>query len=73
MATAQAASGGGSADDIARFTTHAIGTAERRVYYRPSPHGEEAEIGPRLRQWWGDAPYDTEEWWEFKKFRDPDR
>src|SRR5207253_4390261 len=34
-----------------------IGTAERRVYYRPSPHGEEAEIGPRLGPWGGDARY----------------
>ena len=50
-----------------------IGTPERRVYYRPSPHGDEAEVGKRLRAWWGDAPYDTEEWWEFKKFRDPER
>jgi putative ATPase len=50
-----------------------IGTEERRVYYRPSPHGDEAEIGRRLRAWWGDAPYDGEEWWEFEKFRDPGR
>jgi putative ATPase len=50
-----------------------IGTAERRLYYRPSTHGDEAAIRERLRKWWGDAPYDTEEWWEFKKFRDPDR
>jgi putative ATPase len=50
-----------------------IGTPERRVYYWPSPHGEEAEVGRRLRQWWGDEPYDTEEWWEFQKFRDPER
>ncbi|HZT64987.1 MAG TPA: replication-associated recombination protein A [Acidimicrobiales bacterium] len=50
-----------------------IGTAERRLYYRPSPHGAEAEAGRRLRQLWGDAPYDAEEWWEFEKFRDPSR
>jgi len=50
-----------------------IQTPERRVYYRPSPHGQEAPIGRRLRELWGDAPYDTEEWWEFGKFRDPDR
>ena len=50
-----------------------IGTAERRVYYRPSPHGAEAEIGPRLREMWGDAPYDGEQWFEFEKFRDPER
>ena len=50
-----------------------VGTADRRVYYRPSPHGDEAQIGPRLRTWWGDAPYDTEEWWQFEKFRDPER
>jgi putative ATPase len=50
-----------------------IGTPERRVYYRPSPHGQEAQIGERLRAWWGDAPYDTQEWWEFEKFRDPER
>jgi putative ATPase len=50
-----------------------IGTAARRVYYRPSPHGEEARIVERVRKLWGDAPYDTEEWWEFEKFRDPDR
>jgi putative ATPase len=50
-----------------------IGTGGRRVYYRPSPHGHEAEIGRRLREWWGDAPYDGEEWWEFEKFGDPQR
>jgi putative ATPase len=50
-----------------------IGSSERRIYYRPSPHGDEAPIGDRLRAWWGDAPYDAEEWWEFEKFRDPDR
>jgi len=50
-----------------------IGTADRRVYYRPSPHGDEAGIGPRLRELWGDEPYDTEQWWEFEKFRDPER
>jgi putative ATPase len=50
-----------------------MGTRERRVYYRPSPHGHEAEIGERLRAWWGDAPYDSHEWWEFEKFRDPER
>jgi putative ATPase len=50
-----------------------IGTAQRRVYYRPSPHGAEARIGPRLREWWGDAPYDAQEWWEFEKFHDPGR
>jgi putative ATPase len=50
-----------------------IGTAGRRVYYRPSPHGDEAAIGSRLRAWWGDAPYDAEDWWQFEKFRDPDR
>ncbi len=48
-------------------------TGMRRVYYRPSPHGEEAKIGPRLREWWGDEAYDEEEWYEFKKFRDPER
>jgi putative ATPase len=53
--------------------TGEAGTAERRVYYRPSPHGDEAPIGRRLREWWGDAPYDTEAWWEFEKFGDPDR
>jgi hypothetical protein len=26
-----------------------------------------------LRAWWGDAPYDREDWWEFEKFRDPER
>jgi putative ATPase len=49
------------------------GTAGRRVYYRPSPHGAEADIERRLREWWGDAPYDQEKWWEFEKFRDPER
>jgi putative ATPase len=44
-----------------------------RVYYRPSPHGEEAEIGARLRRLWGDARYDGEEWWQFQKFTDPSR
>jgi hypothetical protein len=23
--------------------------------------------------WWGDAPYDREDWWKFEKFRDPER
>jgi putative ATPase len=50
-----------------------IGTAGRRVYYRPSPHGDEAEIGAFLRKRWGDLPYDSEEWWQFEKFRDPER
>jgi putative ATPase len=51
----------------------AIGTPGRRLYYRPSPHGDEAPVGRRLRAWWGDAPYDAAEWWEFEKFRDPER
>jgi putative ATPase len=50
-----------------------IGTPERRVYYRPSPHGHEAQVGRRLRELWGDAPYDGEDWWEFEKFADPER
>ena len=50
-----------------------IGTPERRLYYRPSPHGDEAEVAKRLREWWGNEPYDVEEWWQFEKFRDPDR
>ena len=49
------------------------GGSGRRVYYRPSPHGEEAAIGSRLRAWWGDEAYDDEEWFEFEKFRDPER
>jgi putative ATPase len=44
-----------------------------RVYYRPSPHGAEAEIGRRLRQLYGDAAYDSEEWWRYRKFSDPSR
>ena len=44
-----------------------------RVYYRPSPHGAEAEIGARLRALWGDDAYDSEEWWRFQKFSDPSR
>jgi putative ATPase len=44
-----------------------------RVYYRPSPHGAESDIGARLRQLWGDAAYDSEEWWRFQKFSDPSR
>jgi putative ATPase len=50
-----------------------IGSSERRIYYRPSEHGAESDIARRLREWWGDAPYDGEQWWEFKKFRDPQR
>jgi putative ATPase len=49
------------------------GTADRRIYYQPSPHGDEAGIERRLRDWWGDAPYDAEQWWEFQKFQDPRR
>ncbi len=45
----------------------------RRVYYRPSPHGEEREVAHRLREWWGEATYDDEAWFEFQKFRDPSR
>ena len=44
-----------------------------RVYYRPSPHGAEAEIEARLRALWGDDAYDSEEWWRFQKFSDPSR
>ena len=50
-----------------------VGTAERRLYYRPSAHGDEVEVGRRLREWWGDAPYDAGQWWEFEKFSDPER
>jgi hypothetical protein len=50
-----------------------IGTPERRLYYRPSTDGEEAEVARRLRDWWGDEPYDAEESWQFQKFRDPQR
>ncbi|MGI8491707.1 MAG: replication-associated recombination protein A [Acidimicrobiales bacterium] len=50
-----------------------IGSPERRLYYRPSPHGEESKVAERLRQLWGDAPYDSDEWWRFEKFHDPDR
>jgi putative ATPase len=45
----------------------------RRIYYRPSPHGEEADVGRRLRAWWGDDAYDEQAWHEFRKFRDPER
>ena len=51
----------------------AIGTEGRRVYYRPSSHGDEEAVGLRLRDLGGDAPYDAEAWWEFEKFRDPSR
>jgi putative ATPase len=44
-----------------------------RVYYRPSPHGAEGEVAERLRRWWGDERYDDEQWYEFEKFRDPER
>ena len=50
-----------------------VETGQRRIYYRPSRHGDESEVAQRLRGWWGDAPYDAEAWWEFKKFRDPER
>ena len=50
-----------------------LGAADRRIYYRPSPHGAEGEVAERLRRWWGDAAYDAEQWWEFEKFRDPER
>jgi putative ATPase len=46
---------------------------ERRVYYRPSPHGDEAAVGKRLRELWGDATYGGEQWWEFTKIQDPSR
>jgi putative ATPase len=44
-----------------------------RVYYRPSPHGAEAEAAERLRALWGDDRYAGEEWWRFEKFSDPGR
>jgi putative ATPase len=44
-----------------------------RVYYRPSPHGREAQVGERLRALYGNEAYDGEEWWRFEKFRDPSR
>jgi putative ATPase len=50
-----------------------IGSPDRRLYYRPSPHGAEGEIARRLRRLWGDEAYDAMEWWEFEKFRDPSR
>ena len=50
-----------------------IGDPNRRLYYRPSNHGAEADVARRLREMWGAAPYDVEEAWEFKKFSDPNR
>ncbi len=50
-----------------------VGSPDRRLYYRPSPHGAEAGILERLKEWWGDAPYDAEPWFEFQKFKDPSR
>jgi putative ATPase len=50
-----------------------MGSPERRLYYRPSPHGDEAAVAGRLRAWWGDEAYDAEAWHEFQKFRDPTR
>ena len=35
--------------------------------------GSPETVGRRLREWWGDDPYDVEAWWEFQTFRDPDR
>jgi putative ATPase len=48
---------------------------EDSVYYRPSPHGDEAAIGERVRAWWADRYADGEQWYEFEKFRstDPER
>lgn len=45
------------------------------VYYRPSPHGDEAAVVDRLRAWWGVARYEGEQWFEFEKFRstEPER
>ena len=45
------------------------------VYYRPSPHGDEAAIAQRVREWWGEQRYEGEQWYEFEKFRstDPER
>jgi putative ATPase len=57
----------------AEVTGGPVGDPNRRLYYRPSPHGAEADIGRRLREMWGDAPYDAEEAHEFKKFSDPSR
>lgn len=62
-------------NDPAGFVAQEYRPAEvaGRVYYRPSPHGAEADIGRRLREWWGDPAYDSEEWWRFEKFGDPSR
>ena len=62
-------------NDPSGFVTQEYRPAEvaGRVYYRPSPHGAEAAIGQRLRQLWGDAAYDSEEWWRYEKFHDPSR
>lgn len=59
-------------DDPSGFVAQEYRPAEvaGRVYYRPSPHGAEAAVGHRLRQLWGDAAYDSEEWWRFQKFED---
>jgi putative ATPase len=48
---------------------------EDDVYYRPSPHGDEAAIAARLLEWWGEQRYDGEQWYEFEKFTssDPER
>jgi putative ATPase len=50
-----------------------IGSADRRVYYVPTDHGDEATVAERLRAWWGDAPYDSHAASEFEKFHDPQR
>jgi putative ATPase len=44
-----------------------VGSPDRRLYYRPSDHGAEAEVARRMRELWGDAPYDAEEFWRFSK------
>ena len=43
------------------------------MYYRPSPHGDEAAVAARRREWWGDEPYEGEQWYEFEKFKDEER
>jgi len=44
-----------------------IGSPERTLYYRPTDHGAEAEVARRMRDLWGDAPYDAEDFWRFNK------
>ena len=43
----------------------------RVLHIRRRADDPPAEVGERLRRWWGSERYDDEQWYEFEKFKDP--